>query len=83
LPRSRLPPFKALHLLYPLVCGLDQIHGLGEYHGDLHAKNILVQPSGIVFAVKLLDVFRYATLSAVVEDNIALFRETMGERAVP
>jgi serine/threonine protein kinase len=54
-PGRRLPPFKALHLLYALARGLEQIHACQEYHGDLHAGNILVRPRGIFFEVRLVD----------------------------
>jgi len=56
-PGSRLPPFKALHVLYPLVCGLEQIHQTGEYHGDIHPWNILVRPRGIFFDIKIIDFY--------------------------
>jgi serine/threonine protein kinase len=52
---SHLPAFKALHVLYPLVCGLEQIHRHREYHGDIHPWNILVRPRGIFFDIKLID----------------------------
>jgi serine/threonine protein kinase len=48
-PGGRLPAFKALHVLYPLVCGLEQIHRQGEYHGDIHPWNILIRPRGVFF----------------------------------
>lgn len=54
---KRMPPFKALHLFYALVSGLDEIHWKNEYHGDLHSENILVKPRGIFFDVKLVDFF--------------------------
>lgn len=56
-PGRRLPPFRALHVLYPLVCGLEQIHKRREYHGDIHAWNILVRPQGIFFGIKLIDFY--------------------------
>ena len=54
---KRLPPFKALHLFYALMSGLDEIHWKNEYHGDLHSENILVKQKGIFFDVKLVDFF--------------------------
>lgn len=56
-PGRRVQPFKALHLIYPLACGLEQIHARGEYHGDIHAANILVRPRGIFFDIKLVDFY--------------------------
>jgi serine/threonine protein kinase len=54
---KRLPPFKALHLFYALMSGLDEIHWRNEYHGDLHSENILVKPRGIFFDLKLVDFY--------------------------
>ena len=54
---ARLPAFKALHVLYALVCGLEEIHRRGEYHGDIHPWNILVRPQGIFFEIKLIDFY--------------------------
>lgn len=54
---ERLLPFEGLHLLHSLVRGLECIHGANEYHGDLHAENILVRRVGIGFELKLFDFF--------------------------
>jgi hypothetical protein len=56
-PGKRLPPFEALHLLHALAVGLEQIHSLKEYHGDVHDGNVLVDRRGIHFEVKLVDFF--------------------------
>ena len=53
----RLPPYEALHVLRSVAGGVEQIHRHGEYHGDLHDRNVLVRRSGIHFEVKLLDLF--------------------------
>ncbi len=63
-PGSRLPPFKAFHVLYPLVCGLEQVHRSGEYHGDIHPWNILVRPRGIFFDIKLIDFYNLGRSTA-------------------
>jgi hypothetical protein len=55
----RLRPFEALHILYTLICGLEQIHAAGEYHGDLHDENVLIRPSGIFYDIKILDFFHW------------------------
>jgi len=55
--RKRLIPFEALHLLYALAAGMEPIHFLGEYHGDVHSDNILVKRVGLGFEVRLLDFF--------------------------
>lgn len=59
-PGKRLEPFLALHLTHTLAVGLAQIHDHGEYHGDLHAENILVRPRGIYFDVKVLDLYDWS-----------------------
>jgi serine/threonine protein kinase len=55
--RKRMPTFEALHLLYDLALGVEQIHYLGEYHGDIHSDNIMVKRQGLGFEVRLLDLF--------------------------
>ncbi|KMP11281.1 serine/threonine protein kinase [Candidatus Nitromaritima sp. SCGC AAA799-A02] len=57
LPGKRLDPFKALHLLYGLTRGIEEIHLLREYHGDLHTDNVIVNKFGLNFELKLLDLF--------------------------
>jgi len=85
-PGARVQPFKALHLIYPLVCGLEQIHARGEYHGDIHAWNIMVRPRGIFFDIKLVDFYNRGPPSAARRrDDIAdvarlLFDITGGRR---
>lgn len=56
-PGCRLRPFEALHLIYTVARGLEEVHRRGEYHGDIHALNILVRPHGIFFDVKLIDFY--------------------------
>jgi tRNA A-37 threonylcarbamoyl transferase component Bud32 len=56
-PRQRLSSFEALHLLHALTRGVEQIHILGEYHGDIHSDNIMVRRVGLGFDVHLLDFF--------------------------
>jgi hypothetical protein len=52
-----LTTFEALHLLYSLAAGVERIHFLGEYHGDIHSDNIMVKRRGLGFEVYLLDFF--------------------------
>jgi len=56
-PGHRLDPFQALHLLHALAAGVEDIHASREYHGDLHAGNVIVRRHGLGFDVKLLDLF--------------------------
>ena len=52
---GKLGIFPALHLLYSLVSGLEDIHLNGEYHGDLHTENIFINRFGLEFDIKLID----------------------------
>jgi len=54
-PGGRLRAFEALHLVHALSRGLEEIHGAKEYHGDLHAGNVLVKREGIFFRPRLFD----------------------------
>ncbi len=58
-PGKRVHPFVALHLLHALAVGMEQVHALGEYHGDLHTDNIIVQRAGLGFELKLLDLLHH------------------------
>lgn len=73
---KRLPAFEALHLLHALAKGIEEIHDLREYHGDLHDRNILVQRSGIGFDVKLLDFYYWGapTRGRIQDDVVQLAR---------
>lgn len=75
-PGKRLQPFQALHLLYALARGIECIHSVGEYHGDLHTDNIIVQRVGLKFELKLLDMFHWGAPSAenIRDDVINLIR---------
>ncbi len=63
-PGKRLPEFEALCILYEMVAGLEQIHAKRDYHGDLHASNVLVQRQGVHFRIKLVDLFDWGRPSA-------------------
>lgn len=58
-PGHRLAAFEALHLLHALASGVAQIHALREYHGDLHASNVMVRRYGLGFDVRLIDLFHW------------------------
>ena len=60
----RLQPFTALHLLHALSSGIDEIHRTGEYHGDLHTENVIVQRFGLGFDLKLVDLFPWGAPTA-------------------
>lgn len=82
-PGKKLAPFEALHLLKGVACGVEQIHAMGEYHGDIHSDNILIQRHGLDFKLKLIDPFHWGKPSAdnILDDvcsMIALFYELTG-----
>ena len=39
-PGGRLQPYLAMHVLYGLVRGLEDIHALHQYHADVHSGTI-------------------------------------------
>jgi len=82
-PGRRLNAFQAVHLLHALATGIECIHQLGEYHGDLHTDNIMIQSYGLGFELKLLDMFHWGASSAShihddVIDLIRLFYDAVG-----
>lgn len=84
-PGARLPAFKALHVLYPLVCGLEQIHANRDYHGDIHSWNILVRPRGVFFDLKLIDFYNLGRCTAQhrredIVDAVRLLYAMVGNR---
>ena len=58
-PGGRLQPFAALHLLYALIKGVECVHRLREYHGDLHSDNVMVERHGLRFDLKIIDFFHW------------------------
>lgn len=82
---NRLHPYQAFHLLYALVKGVEEIHLSGEYHGDLHSDNILVNHFGLEFKLKVVDMFNWASpkkenMRDDVCDLIQIFHESLGGR---
>ncbi len=80
---KRLSPFEALHLLYALALGVEQIHFMGEYHGDIHSDNIMVKRRGLGFEVHLLDFFDLGRstrdrIQTDVYDLVAMLYEMIG-----
>lgn len=75
-PGKRLAPFEALHLLHALTIGIEQIHAAGEYHGDLHDDNVLVERHGIRFEVKVVDFYHWGPPTAATrrDDIVNLVR---------
>ena len=80
---KRLTPFEALHLLFALTQGVEQIHFQGEYHGDIHSDNIMVKKKGLGFEVHLIDLLHLgpptkAKIQQDVYDLINIFYEMIG-----
>jgi len=75
-PGKRLDAFQGLHLLHSLATGIENIHHMGEYHGDLHTDNIIVKRQGIGFDVKLLDFYdwKMSKRSIIKDDVVDLVR---------
>jgi serine/threonine protein kinase len=63
-PRKRFHPFEALSLIYAIASGVAEMHDIGEYHGDIHEDNILVERRGVGFDVKLIDLYLHARWTA-------------------
>lgn len=82
-PGSRLTSFQALHLLHALASGIECIHAMKEYHGDLHTDNIIVQRFGLGFELKLLDFYHWGAPKPInihedVVDMVKIFYESIG-----
>lgn len=81
--KKRILPFEALHLLYALIQGVEQIHFLGEYHGDIHTDNIILKKKGLGFEVHLIDLLHLGRpsrnkIQQDVYDLINIFYEMIG-----
>lgn len=82
-PGRRLDWFQGIHLLHKLTSGVETIHDMGEYHGDLHDENIIINRYGTSFDLKLLDMFHWGRPSARViredvRDLVRLFYDAIG-----
>lgn len=82
-PGKKNNSFEALHLFYALVQGVEAIHYLGEYHGDIHSDNILIKRRGLSFDVHLVDFYDWGKPSRVkiqtdVYDLITVLHEMIG-----
>ena len=84
-PGARLRPYLATHVLYALTCGLEQIHATRQYHGDVHTENVLIEPHGVRFELKLIDFYDWGRPSDTkcredIVDAIGVFYECLGGR---
>ena len=84
-PGGRLQVFEALHVLRALAAGLEPIHEMRHYHGDVHQGNVMLRRRGIHFDVKLIDTFdwgrpRAALVREDVYNLVVLLSEMLGGR---
>ena len=82
-PGKRLSSYQALHLLYAMTKGVEQIHNLGEYHGDLHTENVIINKFGLEFQLKLLDLIfssdsKSDSKREDIVDLVRIFHESFG-----
>jgi serine/threonine protein kinase len=82
---NKIPVFQGLHLLHALAKGVESMHKMGEYHGDLHTDNIIVQSLGLSYDLKLLDLFNWGksnqdTRQFDVSCIIRIFYDAIGGR---
>jgi serine/threonine protein kinase len=82
-PGKRLTVFQGLHLLHALASGIESIHHMREYHGDLHTENIIIQRYGLGYNLKLLDMFQWGAAKSIniyedVCDLIRIFYDAIG-----
>ena len=80
---QRLGIFAAIHLLYSVVVGVESIHLLGEYHGDLHTDNIIIKNFGLEFDLKIIDLHHWGDSKQDNRDEdivkvIKIFYESLG-----
>lgn len=86
-PGKRVSTFMALHILQTLVDGLEEVHLAGEYHADVHTENIMVQPRGVGFELKLIDFYEWGRTTKSKQqqdilDAVKVFYDMLGGRRV-
>lgn len=82
-PGKRFTVYEGLHLLYNLAVGMEAVHLLKEYHGDLHTENIFVCRQGLQFDLKVIDFYRWSTpnrenINDDICDLVKIFYESIG-----
>ena len=75
-PGGRIGIMQGLLLLHSLAKGIESVHFLNEYHGDLHSDNIIVKRKGLGFEFKLLDMYNWGDAKSInkAEDIVNLIR---------
>ncbi|WP_455366006.1 protein kinase domain-containing protein [Kaarinaea lacus] len=82
-PGKRLQAFQALHLLHALAKGIETIHHMREYHGDLHTDNIIISRFGLSYELRLIDMYywksaKYENIRHDVCSLIRVFYDALG-----
>ncbi len=80
---KRLVPFEAMHLFHAMIKGVEQVHAIKEYHGDIHSDNIIVKRRGLSYDVHLIDLMHLGRctkeqIQQDVYDLIDVFYEMIG-----
>ena len=80
---KRMTPYMAGHLLHALAIGMEQLHSLNEYHGDLHMGNVMVRKVGLHWDIKLLDFIHWwgtrpENIKEDVFDLVRIFYDVLG-----
>lgn len=75
-PGGRIGIMQGLLLLHSLAKGIESVHFLNEYHGDLHSDNIIIKRKGLGFEFKLLDMYNWGDSKSLnkAEDIVNLIR---------
>ncbi|OGO93760.1 MAG: serine/threonine protein kinase [Coxiella sp. RIFCSPHIGHO2_12_FULL_42_15] len=83
-PDRKIGIFRGLHLLHALAKGLESMHGLKAYHGDLHSENVILERTGLGFQLKLLDMYHWGgndrkmNMDDDICNSIRLFYDAIG-----
>lgn len=85
-PESKIGIFRGLHLLHALAKGLESMHRLKAYHGDLHSENVIIERTGLGFQLKLLDMHHWGGNDRKINmeedlcNSIRIFYDAIGGR---
>jgi serine/threonine protein kinase len=82
-PGKRISVYQAVHLLHALAVGIESVHRHREYHGDLHAENVIIRRHGLGFDLKVLDLYNWGkssreNMQCDIYDMIKIFYDSIG-----
>ncbi|MCB0331968.1 MAG: protein kinase, partial [Bdellovibrionales bacterium] len=80
---AHISVFQGVHLLHALAVGMEAVHRHREYHGDLHADNVIIRRHGLGFDLKVLDLYDWGKSSREnmqedICDMIKIFYDSIG-----